>query len=170
MGRIEKNTLSEVALFHGNIDMPKGFEINKNVLKLDNFIANLTNKEFQFSKIWDMLNTYIIDFINCEHHIKLANKKTWGDIYYPNQISKPLLNINPVDLKNSPDFTCLYGVDLQNCKITIIYDDNRRKGKSFEIPLTNNKFIMFPSTNMYYVTNEQNNSLNFIQTITYEYI
>ena len=36
--------------------------------------------------------------------------------------------------------------------------------------LTNNKFIMFPSTNMYYLTNNQKDSLNFVQTITYEYI
>jgi len=35
---------------------------------------------------------------------------------------------------------------------------------------TNNKFIMFPSTQMYYITNHQKDSLNFIQTITYEFI
>jgi len=29
---------------------------------------------------------------------------------------------------------------------------------------------MFPSTNMYYLTNNQTGSLNFVQTITYEYI
>ena len=37
-------------------------------------------------------------------------------------------------------------------------------------PLLNNRFIMFPSTNMYYLTNNQKDSLNFVQTITYEYI
>jgi len=168
--KIQKNILSEISIFYGDIKMPKGFEINKNVLKLDNFISKLTNKEFQFSKIWDMLNTYIIDFINCEYNIRLVNQKTWGDIYYPNQISKPLLNINPVDLKNSPDYTCLYGVDLQNCKITIIYDDNRRKGKSWEMTLTNNEFIIFPSSCMYFINNNQKENLNFIQTITYCYI
>ena len=36
--------------------------------------------------------------------------------------------------------------------------------------LTNNNFIMFPSTNMYYITNNQKDSLKFVQTITYEYI
>jgi len=38
------------------------------------------------------------------------------------------------------------------------------------VELENNKFIMFPSTNMYYLTNNQKDSLNFVQTITYEYI
>ena len=54
--------------------------------------------------------------------------------------------------------------------VQIHYEDNRRKGRSWYIPLTNNQFIMFPSTNMYYLTNNQKDSLNFVQTITYEYI
>ena len=54
--------------------------------------------------------------------------------------------------------------------VRIHYEDNRRKGRSWDIPLTNNKFIMFPSTCMYYLTNNQKDSLNFVQTITYEYI
>ncbi len=44
------------------------------------------------------------------------------------------------------------------------------KEEAWDIPLENNKFIMFPSTNMYYLTNNQKDSLNFVQTITYEYI
>ena len=49
-------------------------------------------------------------------------------------------------------------------KLTVLQWD------SWDIPLTNNRFIMFPSTNMYYLTNNQKDSLNFVQTITYEYI
>ena len=41
---------------------------------------------------------------------------------------------------------------------------------SWDKPLENNMFIMFPSNNMYYLTNNQKDSLNFVQTITYEYI
>ena len=54
--------------------------------------------------------------------------------------------------------------------VRIHYEDNRSKGRSWDIPLTNNKFIMFPSTNIYYLTNQQKDSFNFVQTITYEYI
>ena len=55
--------------------------------------------------------------------------------------------------------------------VRIHYEDNRRKGRSLGIyHLENNMFIMFPSTNMYYLTNNQKDSLNFVQTITYEYI
>ena len=54
--------------------------------------------------------------------------------------------------------------------VRIHYEDNRRKGRSWDIPLTDNKFIMFPSTNMYTINNKQTESLNIVQTITYEYI
>ena len=81
-----------------------------------------------------------------------------------------MLNIEPIDLKNSPDYTCLYGVKVDKCMVRIHYEDNRRKGRSWDIELTNNKFIIFPSTCMYYLNNNQKDSLNFVHTITYEYI
>ena len=108
--------------------------------------------------------------VKLKFKINLINKKTWGDIYKPQQVSPPLLNIDPVDLRNSPDYTLLYGVNVKDCSIRIHYDDNRRAGRSWDMELKNNKFIMFPSTNMYYITNNQKDSLNFIQTITYEFI
>jgi len=63
----------------------------------------------------------------------------------------------------------LYGTKVENFCFKIYYDDNRRKGKSFDIELKENMFIMFPSTNMYTISNKQKDSLNFIQTITYNY-
>jgi len=167
---MQKKILTEQALYYGDIAMPKGFEIDRDKLSGDILQASFTNKEFPFSRTWDMLNTYIRDHIGLEYGISLVNKNSWGDIYKPNQISKPLLDVDPVDLRNSPDFTLLYGVQVDKCWVRIHYEDNRRKGRSWDIPLTNNQFIMFPSTNMYYITNNQKDSLNFIQTITYEYI
>ena len=80
------------------------------------------------------------------------------------------ININPVDLKNSADFTLLYGINTNDCDVKIHYDDNRRKGRDWTIALPYNNFVMFPSTNMYSIINKQKESLNFIQTITYDYI
>ena len=100
----------------------------------------------------------------------MVNKNTWGDIYCPLETSAPLININILDLKNSADYTLLYGVNVRDCMITIYYDDNRRKGNTWTIELKNNMFIMFPSINTYYVTNNQKKYLNFIQTITYDFI
>jgi len=167
---MQKKVLSEQSLFYGNIDMPKGFEINQEKLTNDILQSTFNSKEFPFSRTWDMLNTYMRDFIGLDYGINLINKKTWGNIYKPHQVSLPLLNIDPVDLRNSPDFTMLYGVKVKDCNVRIHFEDNRRKGRSWDIELKNNMFIMFPSTNMYYLTNNQKDSLNFVQTITYEYI
>ena len=167
---MEKKVLSEIALYYGDIAMPKGFEIDRNKLQDDILKSQINNKEFPYSRSWDMLNTYIREHIELEYDFKLVNKKTWGDVYKPKEISIPLLNIDPINLRNSPDYTLLYGVNVKDCSIRIHYDDNRRAGRSWDIPLKNNQFIMFPSTNMYYLTNNQKDSLNFILTITNEYI
>ena len=167
---MQKKVLTEQSLFYGDIDMPKGFEIDQEKLTNDILQSTFNTKEFPFSRTWDMLNTYMRDFIGLDYNINLVNKNSWGDIYKPNQTSKPLLNVDPVDLRNSPDFTMLYGVKVDKCWVKIYFDDNRRKGRSWDIELKNNMFIMFPSTNTYIISNDQKESLNFIQTITYEYI
>ena len=167
---MQKKVLTEQSLFYGDIDMPKGFEIDQEKLTNDILQSTFNTKEFPFSRTWDMLNTYMRDFIGLDYGINLINKSTWGNIYKPNETTIPLLNIDPVDLRNSPDFTMLYGVKVKDCFVRIHYEDNRRKGRSWDIELKNNMFIMFPSTNMYYLTNNQKDSLNFVQTITYEYI
>ena len=46
-------------------------------------------------------------------------------MYKPEKITIPLLNIDPVDLRNSPDFTLLYGVNVKDCMVRIHYEDNQ---------------------------------------------
>jgi len=167
---MQKKVLTEQSIYFGDVSMPKHWEIDRTELAHHILHSSLTNQELQFSKTYSKLNTYMQDFINLKYKINLVNKSTWGNIYKPNETTIPLLNIDPVDLRNSPDFTMLYGVKVKNCMVRIHYEDNRRKGRSWDIELKNNQFIMFPSTNMYYITNNQKDSLNFVQTITYEYI
>jgi len=167
---MQKKVLTEQSIYFGDVSMPKHWEIDRNELAHYILQSNLTDEKLQFSKTYDKLNTYIKDFIGVKHNINLVNKSTWGNIYKPAETTTPLLNIDPVDLRNSPDFTLLYGVKVKDCNVRIHYEYNRRKGRSWDIPLLNNRFIMFPSTNMYYLTNNQKDSLNFVQTITYEYI
>jgi len=167
---MQKKVLTEQSIYYGNVSMPKHWDIDRTELSHYILQSNLTDTKLKFSKTFDKLTTYIRDFINLKHNINLINKSTWGNIYKPNETTIPLLNIDPVDLRNSPDFTMLYGVEVKECNVRIHFDDNRRKGRSWDIKLENNMFIMFPSTNIYYITNNQKDSLNFVQTITYEYI
>ena len=167
---MQKKILSEIDLHYGKIDMPKGFEIGRDKLQKDILSSHIKDSKFPFSREWDKLNTYMREHIKVEHGFTLVNKETWGNMYKPKEISIPLLNIDPVDLRNSPDYTFLYGVNVKDCSVRIHYEQNRRAGRSRDIKLENNKFIMFPSTQMYYITNNQKDSLNFILTTTYEFI
>ena len=166
------NILSKIGLYYGYIKMPKGFEIDQEKLSIDIFTSTIYNKEFPFSKPWDMLQTYLREHINLEYNISLIHKKTTGNIYKSNELSKSFLQVDPVDLKNSPDYVMIYGVNIEkeSCKVIIDYDDNRRKNRNWEIPLENNKFIMFPSTQRYCIKNSLLNQLNLILTTTYDYI
>ena len=167
---MEKIVLTEQSLYYGDVAMPKDWDIDRDKLQKDILNSQVTNSPFPFSRTFDMLNTYMRDHVNLEYGFTLVNKDTYGNIYKPEETSQPFINVDPVDLRNSPDYTLLYGVKTQNCMIRIHYEDNRRKGRSWDIELKDNMFIMFPSTNMYYITNNQKKSLNFIQTILYEFI
>jgi len=167
---MEKKVLSEIAVYYGDVSMPKDWQIDPIELAHQILQYQIHNQKFPPSRTWDKLNAYISEHIRLEYNIQLINKKTWGNIYSPHETTTPLLDVDPVDLRSSPDYTLLYGVKVDNCLVKICYDDNRRKGGTWTIPLSNNKFIMFPSTNMYYITNDQKDSLNFVQTITYEFI
>jgi hypothetical protein len=169
---MHKKVLSEIDLYFGQIEMPKGFEIDLEKLGADILSSTIYNREFPFSRSWDMLQTYLRDHINLEYGFTLIHKKTIGTIYKPRQYSHSYLQVDPVDLKHSPDYVMLYGVNIgkDSCRVFIEYDDNRRKGRSWEIPLNNNDFVMFPSTQRYYITANTSEQLNFILTTTYEFI
>ena len=116
---MQKKVLSEIALYYGDVAMPKGFEIDRDKLQEDILKSQINNKEFPYSREWDKLNTYLREHINVEYGFQLVNKETRGNVYKPKEISIPLLNIDPVDLRNSPDYTLLYGVNVKDCSVRI---------------------------------------------------
>ena len=161
---MQKKILTEISLYFGKVKMPKGFEIEQDILCDDILKSNQSNSEFPFSRNWDKLNRYIIEYINLEHEIKLVNRKTWGDTFKSNKTSQPLSKIDPVD------FVLLYGVKTNNCSVRFHYNDNRRKLRSWNVDLKDNCFILFPSNCLYYIKTKQSDSLNYIQTILYDYL
>ena len=166
---MNKLTLSEQALYYGIVKMPKHWEIDGTELAHHILHSNLINEKLQFSKTYDKLNTDVIEHLYVKYKLQLINRDTWGNIYVPNEKTDLLSNVNLLDLQHSPDYTCLYGINTVNCNVKIFYDDNRRKNKWWNIELKPNMFIMFPSINNYCITNDQKNSLNFVQTITYDF-
>lgn len=167
---MKKKVLSEQSLYYGYVNMPKGFEIDREELVKDISSLSDSTKKHKFSRNWDKLNTYIKDHIDINFKISLTNKNSWGNVFQPNKLSEPFQEVDPIDLKNSADFTMLYGVKVDKCWVRIYFDDNRRKGRSWDVELKNNMFIMFPATNTYIILNANKKNLNFIQTTTYQTI
>lgn len=164
---MRKIQLTEQSIYHDDILMPKGFEINTNELCLKAFEGYLKGKKFIYSKEWEKLNTYIIENMRLRYKRNIENRDTYNQIYLPNEITEPQLNIDYTDLPKSADWILLYGVRVKDCNVTILYDDNKKKNLKWTIPLTDNKFIMFPASNYYFISNTQKADLNFIQFNTY---
>jgi hypothetical protein len=116
---MQKKVLTEQALYYGDVAMPKDWDIDRDKLSGDILQSVIQNKDFPFSRTWDMLNTYMRDHVNLEYGVNLINKETWGNIYKPSETTIPLLNIDPVDLRNSPDYTLLIW-----CKSQRLYGSN----------------------------------------------
>ena len=183
---MEKITLSEISLIHGPIDMPKGFDIDRDKIKNDiisSFIDNKritnNNKSYSyddfnipFSQPLQWLKDYIRDHIRSEYGFTLIDKSQHGNVYNPKEKSFIRHQVDPVDLRDSPDYTLVYGtfVGKDSCDLVIEYDDNRRKYRTWHIPIKNNYFYMFPSTQRYFITENKSEQMNVLLTINYEFI
>ena len=71
---MNKNTLSEIALYHGDIAMPKNFEIDRDKLSTDILQSDITDSPFPFSRNWDMLNTYMRDHFSLNYEQTSQNE------------------------------------------------------------------------------------------------
>ena len=180
---MQKKVLSEIDLY---IDTVKIIKIDRKRIQNDILNSLAFNQrlsknkkdysyedfEVRFSKPMQWLKDYIRDHFRGDYGKTLVSHKEWGNIYNPHQSSSTRHQVNPVYLKNAPDYTCLYGVNVakESCELVIEYDDNRRKGGTWHIPLKDNQFIIFPSTQRYFISSNKSKQLNIFLTITYEYI
>ena len=183
---MQKITLSEISLIHGPVIMPKGFEINRSkikndivesLIKDDRISKNPKDYKYEdykvpYSQSLQWLKDYIRDHIRSEYNFSLIEKQTHGNIYNPKEQSFIRHQVDPVDLRNSPDYTLVYGtfVGKDSCELVIEYDDNRRKNRTWHIPINNNYFYMFPSTQRYFITKNTSDQMNILLTINYEFI
>ena len=183
---MQKVVLSEIDLYHGEVAMPKGFDINLEKIRNDIIESYIRQKRISdnpkaytfddyvvpFSQPLQWMQDYIRDHWRVEYGSTLVQRNMHGNVMHPQEKSWTRHQVEPVDLRNSPDYTLIYGVDVKegSSECIIEYDDNRRKNRTWHIPLKNNEFIMFPATNKYSFSPNTSNSLNVILTINYEYI
>jgi len=180
---MQKKVLSEIDLY---IDRVHVINIDRAKIKNDIITSFVSEKRLSqnkkdysyhdfkipFSKPLQWLQDYLRDHILADYGKTLITTKEWGNVYSPYQSSISRNQVDLSDLRNSPDYTCLYGVDVttDSCELVIEYDDNRRKNRTWHIPLKDNQFIIFPSTQRYFISQNKSKQMNIFLTLTYEYI
>jgi len=183
---MHKKVLSEIDTYLGTVDMPKYFEINRDELKSNLLSSVIEDKCFKNSfvisnpfdyemlngKAFTMLNTYLMENFRLKHEVSLVNNFNFGNIFKEKEssISKDL--IDKQKLFESPDYTCIYAIDVERYsqQLIIQYPNKRLKENFFQIDLKNNEYIIFPSTLKYFFTRNTFNKTNTYLTIAYNII
>tara|TARA_R100001086_G_scaffold40928_1_gene17974 strand:+ start:441 stop:944 length:504 start_codon:yes stop_codon:yes gene_type:complete len=161
---MHKKVLSELNFYYGDVKMPKGFEIDRISLAIDIFKSEICQMDFNFSRPFDMLNRYIIEYFQLNFKKAIFNTSCFGNIYYPNESSFPILK------SKDCDYVMLYCIKIEpdSCFLRMFYDDNNNKDNWWDIPLKDNKFILIPSSLNYFISHNESNDMNIILTIKYE--
>ena len=184
---MKKQVVSEIDIVSGTIDSPKGFEINREKIKNDIITSFINQKRISnnekdfaytdyqvpFSQPLQWYRDYLRDHFRLEYNKTLIPKLDFGIILDKKQQSHNRNIVEPLDLLHAPDYTCVYGVDIddeEQLEIVIHYDDNRRVKRTWHIPLQNNKFVIFPSMQRFYISENKSSKLQTILISTYEYI
>ena len=89
-------------------------------------------------------------------------------MFKPNESNFPDSENDKVDLRNSPDYVMLYGIQTTDCFVRIHYENYRSNKQYIDFELKKNNFLLFPANSQYQISNMQPKELNFIQTITYD--
>ena len=180
---MQKKVLSEIDLYTDTVhvitidrkkiknDILNSFAFGKRLSKNK---KNYSYQDFEvpFSKPLSWLQDYIRDHFRVDYYRTLVSHKEWGNVYGPHESSITRHQVNPLFLKDSPDYTCLYGVEVgkDSCELIIEYDDNRKKNRTWHIPLKDNQFIIFPSTQRYFISQNKSKQINIFLTMAYEAI
>ena len=184
---MKKQVVSEIDIVSGTIDCPKGFEINRDKIKNDIITSFINQKRISnnerdfaytdyqvpFSQPLQWYRDYLRDHFRLEYNKTLIPKLDFGIILDKKQQSHNRNIVEPLDLLHAPDYSCVYGVDIddeEQLEIVIHYDDNRRVNRTWHIPLQNNKFVIFPSMQRFYISENKSSKLQTILISTYEYI
>lgn len=155
--------LSKSCLYYDYL--PKISKVDNNILKKFinfNYKINSSNR-FGDIKLgihqhvsWVM--NYIADVYSLLNKKSLIPLNVFGQI---NKKGKKIIKRNHVnfkDIKKCPYYTYLYCVDGKT-NLTINYDDNVDKNKSWVIPIKTGKYVMWNSNLNYYLDNKNNNCL-----------
>lgn len=183
---MQKKVLSEIALYSGKVIMPKHYDIERSKIKADILTSQLENKtvssnpfdysffdyKIEHSRPLDMLHTYIREQHLLHYKRNLLPVLNFGNILQHGEQSFSRRCLDETMYRESPDFVMVYGVDVypDSANIVIEYDDNRRVNATWHIPINNNEYVIFPTTQRFFITGNTSHSTNVFLLTTFEYV
>ena len=170
---MKKKVLSEIAIHTGQVIMPEGWEINFKKIASDIITANIHDENIQFSKDLDRLDKYIQETFRLRNERFLDKHKPYKyHILLPNQFSHTFLRLDQNYLTSSSDKICLYAVSVgeKSCAVILDYDDNRKKEKKELCKLETNNYVIFPSTQQFFITKNTSQQINILLEIEYDVV
>jgi hypothetical protein len=184
---MDKKVLSEIALYHGSLDMPENFDIDRKKIASDildagakkdseakdGFYYKAKDCPIGFSRQSDMLHTYIIEKLKAYYEEMVALDECYGNVFQPQEQSYLRNHTRPMSMQDSPKFTMLYGVSIgtdAKSRIIIEFDDNRLKNQTCMLTLEENDYVLFPSTLKYMILPNQSFRTHIILTSTYKVV
>jgi len=184
---MKRVVLSEIDLTFGKVESPKGFEIDRSKIKNDIISSYIQKKrisenkkdysyhdyEVPFSQPLQWLQDYLRDHFRLEYNKTLVPKQNIGLVLEKKQRSFTRNLVEPLDLLHAPDYTCIYGVDIddeEELELVILYDDNRRVNRTWHINLHNNEYVIFPSIQKFFINESKSSKLQTLLISSYEYI
>ena len=117
---------------------------------------------------------WILDY--AEAKFQLNRKKTLDRksvdlmLHCKNEGSIKRHHLDYSDLKDSPDIVMFYFIESDDNQMIIEYDDNRKKGLYWEMPIESNKYVMFNSNLEYYILPNKSDKQRIVLKVTYKEI
>ena len=179
---MNKKTLLEIALFEGEITLPKNHQVDRYKIKSDILQSKLDNKTvssnpyaFAFSDYsietsapLNLIRSTIAEKLNVYHQISIESRLSFGNVFDPKQQSFFRNMIDPVNIKESPDYVMIYGVDVdKNASVVIETKDKRGIDQLSVYPIANNHFVLFPAYLRFFMNENDSSQTNIFLTTTY---
>tara|TARA_R110000803_G_scaffold210837_1_gene284229 strand:- start:3803 stop:4333 length:531 start_codon:yes stop_codon:yes gene_type:complete len=128
------------------------------------------HKDIKIETMQDI--TWLMDYIEGQYLLKkhgtLWPKEINIMVHDKGEGSIKRHHLNYADLKGSPDLVMLYFLETDKNDLVIEYDDGRKKGCYWTLPIHENKYVLFNSHLEYYLKPNTSNKQRLILRVTYE--
>ena len=183
---MEKKVLSEIALYSGKIKRPKGYEINRSKIKADILEAKLQNKsisdnpfdfrffdyEARYSKELGYVIENTVEYARLNFQLNLEPVLTFANVLEHKEQSFSRLILDRPEKQEFADFVLVYGVDVypESTQVVVEYDNNKYLNNAWFAPIENDHYVMFPTSQKFFITRNTSHNPNVFLIITFKKI